>query len=72
MLEIMLTTTEAEIIERAFVLACSTGQMPDPKIQGDDVRIKALRDTLRKKVADFKATTWTGRMDLQRRSKELE
>ena len=60
MIHLHLSRTEIEAIERAFEIAFATGQMPDPKQQGDTVRISVLRDMLRKAVAKAEDETWAG------------
>ena len=60
MLQILLTRTEIETIEWAFGIAFEVGGLPDPAIDGDDVRISVLRDTLRKAREKYLADSWWG------------
>ena len=60
MLQIILSRTELEIIERAFVIAFEMGRLPDPSIDGDEVRISVLRATLKKAREKQGADGWWG------------
>ena len=60
-LDIHLTTTDVQIIERAFAIAFDVGRLPDPKIDGDAIRILVLRDTLRKACESHKAHSGAAR-----------
>ena len=60
MIQILLTRTEIEAIERAFEIASASGQLPDLAIEGDAVRIQVLRAGLRKALEEYAAQTWGG------------
>ena len=60
MLQVLLTRSEIETIERAFAIAFEVGRLPDPAFYGDDVRIAVLRDTLRKAREKHLADSWWG------------
>ena len=60
MFQVLLTRAEVEAIERAFAIAFDVGRLPDPAIDGDGVRISALRDTLRKARETHIANSWWG------------
>ena len=60
MLQILLTRSEIETIERAFAIALEVGRLPDPAIDGDDVRISVLRNTLRNAREKYLADSWWG------------
>ena len=70
MIQLHLSRTEIEAIERAFEIAFATGQMPDPNQKGDAVRIFVLRDTLRNALAVAEGETWAGRMKAQAKQRE--
>lgn len=58
MFTILLTSTEAEIILRAMSLASSTGQFPNPEIQGDQVRVRVLQVQIEKARDDYIDASW--------------
>ena len=60
MFPVLLTRTEVEAIERAFAIAFDAGRLPDPAIDGDGVRISALRKTLRTASEKHIADSWWG------------
>ena len=60
MFQVLLTRTEVDAIERAFAIAFEVGRLPDPAIEGDGVRISALRKTLRKACEAHTADNWWG------------
>lgn len=60
MLEIQITITELEILERAMAIALETGRLPSPEIVGDDIRINVLRQTLKKAREKHEANRWWG------------
>jgi hypothetical protein len=63
MIELHFSTTEIEIIQRAFSIACDSGKMPDAAIVGDDTRVACLRQNLEDALKRHKReNTWGGRM----------
>ena len=60
MLEIQITITELEILERALAIALETGRLPSPEIVGDDTRVNVLRQTLKKARERHEAGRWWG------------
>ena len=60
MFQVLLTTTEVDAIERAFAIAFDVGRLPDSAIDGDGVRISALRKSLRAAQEAHAADSWWG------------
>ena len=65
MFDILLTATEAHIILRAMAIAEATGTFPDPAIDGDAVRVSALRRSIIAALDKHTASTW-GRVKVKR------
>lgn len=66
MIDIMLTTTELEILLRAIRLARAGPAFPDPASPGDEVRINVLEKQLAQALEKHRAATWSGRMKRQK------
>ena len=60
MFQVLLTRTEVDAIERAFGIAFDVGRLPDPAIDGDAIRISALRKTLQTASEKHTADSWWG------------
>jgi hypothetical protein len=58
MLQIVLSLTDLDIIERALAIAIESGQIPNPDLLGDAKRVVALRQSLLTQHDDYLKDIW--------------